>query len=550
MIDLNPSHLDTVRAILAQHVPDCEVRAFGSRVTWTAKDYSDLDLAVVGRQALDADRLRILREAFEDSSLPFRVDVVDWHALSDGFRKVIQGRCEVIWQGAPSVVGSGRASKWAPLRLGSVCSRIGSGATPRGGGDVYMDAGPYALIRSQNVHNDGFHREGLAYIGEEHAAQLANVEVHAGDVLLNITGDSVARACQVDPGVLPARVNQHVAIIRPEPATLDPRFLRYFLVSPEMQSKLLSWAGSGGTRNALTKGMIESFDVLAPEDVAEQRAIAHILGTLDDKIELNRRMSDTLEAMARALFKSWFVDFDPVRAKAEGRDPRLADAVAALFPDALTEHPDLGEIPEGWCVGPILDRARLLSGGTPMTARPEYWDGPIPWASAKDVSQSREPFLVASERAITERGLNESATQIVPVFSSVVVARGATTGRMVLFGRDMAMNQTCYALTTTTETPFALYCQMRHEIGTLVHAAHGSVFDTITMRTFASSRVVLPPQPLLRAFEDRAGPLLLRVLACTSESRTLAALRDALLPKLISGDLRLDDPERILGRAG
>ena len=132
-----------------------------------------------------------------------------------------------------------------PIRLGEACTKIGSGATPRGGSDVYLERGPYALIRSQNVYNDGFHHEGLAFIGEDHAAELANVEVQEGDVLINITGDSVARVCQVDPAVLPARVNQHVAIIRPDPRKLDPRFLRYFLVCPEMQGKLLSWAGSG-----------------------------------------------------------------------------------------------------------------------------------------------------------------------------------------------------------------------------------------------------------------------------------------------------------------
>ena len=255
------------------------------------------------------------------------------------------------------------ASVWAPIRLGDVCTKIGSGATPRGGSDVYLQNGPYALIRSQNVYNDGFHRDGLAFIGEKHAAELENVEVINGDVLLNITGDSVARACQVDPTVLPARVNQHVVIIRPDPDKLAPRFLRYFLVSPEMQTKLLSWAGSGGTRNALTKGMIESFDVLAPTDVDEQRAIAHILGTLDDKIELNRHMNETLEAMARALFKSWFVDFDPVRAKSEGRDPGLPKLLANLFPDSF-EDSELGEIPKGWRVLPLaecIDTARGLS---------------------------------------------------------------------------------------------------------------------------------------------------------------------------------------------
>src|SRR5207245_5310019 len=143
-------------------------------------------------------------------------------------------------------------------------------------------------------------------------------------------------------------------IIRPDPTVLWPRFLRYFLASPAMQAEMLSLAGAGATRNALTKGMIESFEVPAPLDVNEQRAIAHILGTLDDKIELNRRMTETLEAIARALFNSWFVDFDPVRAKAEGRDTGLPKYLADRFPDSFEES-ELVELPKGCGAGQVGD---------------------------------------------------------------------------------------------------------------------------------------------------------------------------------------------------
>ena len=237
---------------------------------------------------------------------------------------------------------------WSEVILGKVCTKIGSGATPPGGKDVYLDDGPYTLIRSQNIYNDGFHHDSLVFISEHHADELQNVEVLEGDVLLNITGDSVARVCQVTQDVLPARVNQHVAIIRPDSVSLDASYLRYYLASPEMQTLLLSWAGSGGTRNALTKGMLESLVIPTPR-FPEQRAIVHILDTLDDKIELNRRMNQTLEEMARAIFQDWFVDFGPVRAKQEGREPVLLPELWDLFPDRLVDS-ELGEIPEGWGV--------------------------------------------------------------------------------------------------------------------------------------------------------------------------------------------------------
>jgi len=226
-------------------------------------------------------------------------------------------------------------------------------------------------------------------------------------------------------------------------------------------------------------------------------------------------MSETLEAMARALFKSWFVDFDPVRAKAEGRDPGLPKPLADLFPDSFKDS-ELGKIPKGWEVGSILSRAKLLSGGTPKTDRQEYWNGNIAWASAKDASQCGETFLIVTERTITELGLEESATQLISAFCTVVVARGATTGRMVLFGREMAMNQTCYALASSTNTPFALYCQLCDEIDGLVHQAHGSVFDTITTSTFASSKVVLSLVATTQAFERVATPLFRRILTNTT----------------------------------
>lgn len=156
---------------------------------------------------------------------------------------------------------------WTNIKLDDVCTKIGSGATPKGGSSVYLDTGNIALIRSQNVYNDGFKINGLVYISQEHADQLSNVEVQHGDVLLNITGDSVARCCRVNPQVLPARVNQHVAIIRTDPSQLNAQYLRYYLIAPQTQELMLSWAGSGGTRNALTKGMIEAFEIIAPEDV-------------------------------------------------------------------------------------------------------------------------------------------------------------------------------------------------------------------------------------------------------------------------------------------
>jgi type I restriction enzyme S subunit len=420
--------------------------------------------------------------------------------------------------------------------LGEVCTKIGSGATPRGGSEVYLEEGPFALIRSQNVYNDGFHYDGLAYIDEKHAADLDNVEVMNGDVLLNITGDSVARACQVDSGVLPARVNQHVAIIRPDPRTLDPRFLRYFLVSPEIQSMLLSWAGSGGTRNALTKSTIESFEVSAPREIGEQRAIAHILGTLDDKIELNRRMSETLEAMARALFKSWFVDFDPVRAKTEGRDPGLPKPLADLFPTRLVDS-ELGEISEGWEVGCVDDEFDLTMGQSPPGETYNEVGEGLPFY------QGRTDFGV---RFPTRRVYCTAPTRMARAGDTLISVR-APVGDINMASEDCAIGRGVAAGRHKTGSRSYSFQFMRglHEVFARFEA-EGTVFGSIGKKDFHAIPCVTPPRDVVLGFETMLSPVDSRIELTDKESRTLANLRDTLLPKLTSGELRVKCADRFL----
>jgi len=298
--------------------------------------------------------------------------------------------------------------------------------------------------------------------------------------------------------------------------------------------------------------------------LSEQKAIANVLGALDDRIELNRRMNETLEAMAHALFKSWFVDFDPVIdnalssgkkipaaliEKAEARaglgDKRkpLPEEIRTLFPDEFTYSEEMGWIPEGWCCGSILEKAKLLSGGTPKTSISEYWDGDIPWASAKDVSQCGESFLINSARHITSTGLAKSSTKIIPKFSTVFVARGATTGRLTMFGGDMAMNQTCYGLRADSEMHFYTYCHSKHFIDSIVNAGHGSIFTTITTTTFKASKVIHADEMIICNFEEFVSPIFQKVLSNQVKTRTLTKLRDTLLPKLLSGEIRIPDAE-------
>lgn len=445
------------------------------------------------------------------------------------------------------------ANDWQQIQLSNACLKIGSGATPRGGKDAYR-GGETALIRSQNIYNDRFTHEGLVYINDSQAHELRNVVVEENDVLLNITGDSVARCCQVDPNVLPARVNQHVAIIRTQQDVLDARFLRYVLVSPSMQDHLLALASAGATRNALTKAMIESLGIKAPP-IEEQRAIANILGTLDDKIELNRKQNETLEAMARALFKAWFVDFEPVRAKMENRWqrgqslPGLPAHLYDLFPDRLVES-ELGEIPEGWHHSTIGEEVTVCGGSTPSTKEPDFWDdGHHCWATPKDLSALKFPVLLDTDRKITDAGLAKISSGLLPV-GTVLLSSRAPIGYLAIAEVPTAINQGFIAMKCDGVLPnvFVLaWC--RESMDAIVGNANGSTFQEISKSNFRPIPVVVPSEPVLASFTQSADSLYRQMAENERESRSLAQLRDTLLPKLISGELRVPDAERIVGAA-
>ena len=521
-LHLHPKHRRMLEDLLREHLPDVEVWAYGSRVNGRSHDGSDLDLVLrgPGLKEIPASRLTDFEEAVRESTIPFPVEARDWTRLPERFHREIEREYVVLDVAKGLAVGGSKSLQrhgWVRLNIGRVCSKIGSGATPRGGKDSYLTSGPYALIRSQNVFNDGFRSEGLAHIGQLQASKLKNVEVEKDDILLNITGDSVARVCQVQPNILPARVNQHVAIIRPDPARLDPRFLRYLLVTPDMQAKLLSWAGSGGTRNALTKGMIESLDIVAPS-LPEQRAIAHILGTLDDKIELNRRMNTTLEAMARAIFKDWFVDFGPTRAKAEGREPYLAPELWNLFPDALDDE---GK-PIGWVIRRVEDFLELAYGKS-LPAKKRIL-GKIP---------------VYGSGGLT--GMHDTALAEGP---AVIVGRKGTVGSLYWEDRPVFPIDTVFYVVP--------------RIGSVLFSYH--LLAALPLRDMNTDAAVPGlnrknayrlqfPQPasgLIAAFENFTHAIWQRRAKNLRETETLSQTRDLLLPKLMSGEIRIRDAENMV----
>jgi len=398
---------------------------------------------------------------------------------------------------------------------------------------------PFA--RAGNI-NDGFKFDGADFFPASELSRVGSKVSRPGDVVFTSKG-TVGRFAFVEPHSQRFVYSPQLCFWRSlDSESILPEYLYYWMSSQEFLHQVSYLKGQTDMADYVSLRDQRRMAVTIPS-LQQQRHVVDCLKPIDERITLLRETNTTLEAIAQALFKSWFVDFDPVRAKAEGRAPKgMEAATAMLFPDSFEES-ELGVVPRGWKICSILDIANLLSGGTPKTDCAEYWGGGIPWASAKDVSQAPNSFLTGTDRTITDLGLKKSATKMIPAFSTVVVARGATTGRMVIFGMTMAMNQTCYALESKTGTPIALYLVLKKEMDALTQKAHGSVFDTITTSTFSASKTLQIPDALLACFESVAAPLFLRILAGTQQSKTLTQLRDTLLPRLISGQLRLAEAE-------
>lgn len=337
--------------------------------------------------------------------------------------------------------------------------------------------------------------------------------------------------------------NQDIKAVVPR-GGIHPDYLFQVLVSKKTELLGLVESAGHGT------GRLPTDQLLALEiprfDQKMELAIAEFIGALDDKIELNRRMNETLEATARAIFKSWFVDFDPVRAKMEGQEPYLSQEIWSLFPDQFGEN----GAPSGWNEKPLTHFFEIVGGGTPKTSEASYWGGDVPWFSVVDTPSGADTFVIDTEKTITADGLKNSSAQLIEAGATIVSARG-TVGNLARTGRPMTFNQSCYGLRGANGYgPSFVFLTAAHMVSKLQSLAHGSVFSTITRQTFEAISLFAPGNELAVQFEIASGPLFDRILANARESRTLSAIRGLLLPKLMSGEVRIKDAEKLIGEAG
>jgi type I restriction enzyme, S subunit len=515
LLDVRPDLLQIVQEILQKHVPERAVWAFGSRAKWLTKENSDLDLCIVGETPLSFTTLGLLKEAFEESDLPWKVDVVDWATTSESFRKIIE-RDKVVVQGGKK--GLGVESEWKECRLGDVLSFANGKTSPdRIENGHFFVFGSNGTIGRSNLKNS-----------PENTIVIGRVGSYCGSTFFS------QFECWVTDNAIRANAK----------AGSDAVFAYYLLQTLNLNERR---AGSG--QPLLNQSILSTIDVRVPPP-EEQRTIAHILGTLDDKIELNRKQNKTLEVMARTLFKAWFVDFEPVRAKMEGRWQRgqsLPGLPARLydnFPDRLVDS-EWGELPDGWYVTSLSEYSSLNPESWTKRTRPEqirYVDlSNTKWGRVECVTNYDADDAPSRAQRVL-RPLDTLVGTVRPGNGSYarISDEGLTgsTGFAVLRPLRRECSELVYLAATS-----------RENIERLSNLADGGAYPAVRPEIVSATQVPRIGQELINEFSQQVSPMLAGMAYNERTSQSLALLRDALLPKLISGELRIEDAEEFLKRA-
>lgn len=432
----------------------------------------------------------------------------------------------------------------------------------------------YPYIRLVDIEQGKIHASNIKYLEPSTQQKISRYIVETDDVCLAIVGHTIGMVFYVEDEWNKANLTENAARLTNISPSFNPRYIYYYLTSPVGQSEIIS-RKVGSAQGKLPLYNIKGLEIKAPDRTTQDR-IVDILLSLDKKIALNHQINQTLEQMAQTLFKSWFVDFDPVvdnaldadffeqnlgfpdellrRAEArktvrESADFKsLPEGIRQLFPAAFEECSEPsrglgGWVPEGWESLPVGSLIDLIGGGTPKTSEDSYWGGDIPWFSVVDAPNDSDVFVLSTEKKITDLGVKNSSTKVLRIGTTIISARG-TVGKCALVATPMAMNQSCYGVIGTNGIhDYFIYYLIRQSVSHLQQRSHGSVFSTITRDTFDSFKFAFSGELIANTFGETISPWFEKIRANNQQRYMLQRLRDILLPKLISGELRLCDSE-------
>ena len=559
-LDVKPRYREQIERLLREHLPGVEVWAYGSRVNGRSHEGSDLDLVLrgPGLAKIDTTQLAEFNEAVQESTIPFLVEARDWARLPESFHREIEREYVVLVEKEEQ----GGGEKWdtatvADLqRDGVLLVEDGNHGEYRPRRDEFVTEG-VAFIRAADMDAGRVLIDSASKINDIARQRIKKGIGAPGDVLLSHKG-TVGKVALAPDDVPPFVCSPQTTFWRClDESILDRRYLYAFLRSPAFSLQLAARAGETDMAPYVSLTSQRTLKVALPP-LPEQRVIARILGSLDDKIELNRRMNETLEEIARALFKSWFVDFDPVHAKAalrnhatnrspldwtveraqaylDGMDP----GIAALFPDRFVDS-ELGEIPEGWEVKPLDTIAVFQNGLALQKFRPQEDEE---WLPVVKIAQLRSGKADSGERSTA----NIRPECIIDDGDIVFSWSGSLTVKVWCGGRA-ALNQHLFKVTSVNFPKwFFMHCVCSH-LGDFqtIAAGKATTMGHIKRHHLSEAMCVVPNGELLTESDGLFSTLLERNISANIQSRALITLRDTLLPKLISGELRVKDSGRFL----
>ena len=542
-IDIHPDHWKIVQHILQKHVPDLEVWAFGSRAKGSAKEFSDLDLAIITDEPLPIDTSAALNKSFSDSDLPWKVEVADWSSVSGFHRSVIENSRVVVQE-----VAHKRPRK--VVTLGEIC-REQNGYIQTGPFGSQLHAYDYSangtpVVMPVNIVAGRINESGIARVSDSHVERLIRHKLESGNIVFSRRGDVTRFALVSDRESGWICGTGCLKVVIGTPSIAVSRYIAAVLSTRDSKEWLERHA-VGATMPNLNTEILAALPVVLPS-IQEQRAIAHILGTLDDKIELNRKQNETLEAMARAMFKAWFVDFEPVRAKMEGRWkrgqslPGMPAHLYDLFPDRMADS-EFGEIPEGWEITSLSEYSSLSL----ELRKKRSHSGEIRYVDLSNTKWGRI-------ESVTHYNLSDAPSRAQRVLRPLDTIFGTVrpgNGSYAFISEEGLTGSTGFAVLRPLRREYSEFIYLsataQSNIERLSNLADGGVYPAVHPESVSGTRVPRIGNELINEFSLQVSPMISDIAGNERMSGVLAKLRDALLPGLISGKVRVGGDMKLLG---
>ncbi len=514
MIDLSPADETIVNAILKKHIAKCEVRAFGSRHKWTAKSYSDLDLAIVGTAKLDKNVIYALQEAFEESELSFRVDVLDWYAISDEFRQIIEQGYTVIQE---KEIDNQLPAGWTVKRLGDVVDIV-MGQSPNGAFCNNNGDGTPLL----NGPTEFTHKYPKPVQFTSHITKQSKI----GDILFCVRGSTTGKMNWADKNYV---IGRGLAAIRHTTDTSLNPFIKALI---EQNLDVILSSATGSTFPNVSRDLLDSILVNVPP-IDEQKEIAAILSSLDDKIELNRQTNQTLEEMAQSIFKEWFIDFN------------FPDENGNPYRDSggLMIDSELGQIPASWSVGKLGSMCEVISKGTtPTSLQIENLDKNIPFIKVKDIAFNGT-INISGLDLIPDEVHKKVLKRSILKTGDILFSIAGTIGRVSILPENLN-NSNCNQAVAFIRLKDREYLEFIHQHlisqniqGLILGSVVQGVQANVSLTTLGNIPVIFPDKYSLLSFNCLIKPVYKKNTDNDTQISSAICIRDTLLPKLMSGNI-------------